>query len=100
MAQASGKKKTRMKPRFIFITFMLCICAICAALYSQNQKLRDIEAEKRALTEEYNELKNEEQRLEYMIEYAGTEEFLLQYAREKLGFVMPDDIKFDIQEAK
>ena len=43
-------------------------------------------------------LQNEEQRLEYMIEYAKSEEYLIQYAREKLGFVLPDDVKFDIED--
>ena len=97
MAQAR-KKKYRAKPRFILVVVVLLIGVVCAALYSQEQKLKDIESEKQALTEEYNALINEQQRLEYMIEYSKTQEYLLQYAREKLGFVMPDDVKFNISE--
>ena len=32
-----------------------------------------------------------------MIEYAQSEEYILQYAREKLGFVKPDDIQFSVE---
>ncbi|MEG1548119.1 MAG: septum formation initiator family protein [Clostridia bacterium] len=95
MAQES-KRKYRFKPRFIGVAAILCICAVCAALYSQEQKFKEIKAQEQTLQEQRQALENEEQRLEYMIEYAHTDEFLLQYAREKLGFVMPDDIKFNI----
>jgi hypothetical protein len=33
-----------------------------------------------------------------MIEYAKSDEYRVQYAREKLGLVLPDDIKFDITD--
>ena len=36
----------------------------------------------------------EGERLERMLEYMQTDEYLLQYAREKLGYVFPGDIKF------
>ena len=35
-----------------------------------------------------------------MIEYSGSESYLIQYAREKLGYVRPDEIKFDIDGNK
>ena len=44
---------------------------------------------------------NEEKaRLEYMIEYSGSESYLIQYPREKLGYVRSDEIKFDIDGNK
>ncbi len=98
MAKQASKKTARFKLRFIVICCLLCICAAAAALYSQEQKLNDINAEVQALTDEYTALQNEEQRLEYMIEYAQTDEFKLQYAREKLGLVLPGDVKFDITD--
>ena len=93
-----NKKKHRFGPRFVAIIVILCGCAMCAALYSQEQKLKEIEAQREALAEEYQALQNEQQRVGYMIEYAQSEEYQLQYAREKLGYVMPDDIKFDLGE--
>lgn len=50
------------------------------------------------MDEQYAALQAEEQRLEYMIEYAKSDEYRVQYAREKLGLVLPDDIKFDITD--
>ena len=70
----------------------------CAIFVSQEQKLNEIAEQEAARQAEYEALQNEEQRLQYMIEYAKSEEYLLQYAREKLGFVLPDDIKFDIEK--
>ena len=70
---------------------------VCVVLFSQEGKLHAIAAEQAALNEEYDSLLIEKQRIEYMIEYAQSEEYILQYAREKLGFVMPDDIKFSVE---
>lgn len=92
------RKKYRVKPRFIFVLVVVLLALAGAALFSQEQKLAEIESKKQALADEYDELENEKQRLQYMIEYAQTDEYLIQYAREKLGFVAPDDIKFDIGE--
>ena len=49
------------------------------------------------MSEEYAALQIEKQRIEYMIEYAQSEEYLLQYAREKLGYVKPGDVKFSVE---
>ena len=38
--------------------------------------------------------KVEEERLERMLEYMRTTDYMIQYAREKLGYVFPDDYKF------
>lgn len=92
------KRKFRITPKFIALLAMLCVVFACAIFVSQEQKLNEIAEQKAALQAEYEALQNEEQRLQYMIEYAKSEEYLIQYAREKLGFVLPDDIKFDIEE--
>ena len=47
-----------------------------------------------ALQAQLDALRVEEERLERMLEYMQTDDYLLQYAREKLGYVFPDDIKF------
>ena len=61
---------------------------------SQQTKLTSIAEETAALQQQLDALKVEEERLERMLEYMQTEEYLLQYAREKLGYVFPNDIKF------
>ena len=95
---AKQRRKLRITPKFIALLAMLCVAFACFIYFSQQHKLDEIEAKRSALQAEYDALQNEEQRLEYMIEYAKSDEFMIQYAREKLGFVLPDDIKFKIED--
>ncbi|PWM61470.1 MAG: hypothetical protein DBX63_07340 [Clostridia bacterium] len=97
-AAMAQKRKLRITPKFIVLLTVLCVVFACALYLSQEQKLKEIAEKEAALQQEYQALQNEEQRLEYMIEYAKSEEYLIQYAREKLGFVLPDDVKFDIED--
>ena len=61
---------------------------------SQQTKMSSIQQQKEELQKNLNALTVEEERLERMLEYMQTTEYLLQYAREKLGYVFPDDIRF------
>jgi len=56
--------------------------------------LTTITEETALLQTELDKLKVEQERLERMLEYMQTDDYLLQYAREKLGYVFPNDIKF------
>ena len=93
--KSAAKKKRRIKKRFIFIIAGCCVLALTLVLYSQDRKMREIAMEKAKLTDEYRSLKTQEEQMEYMIEYAKSDEFLLQYAREVLGYVLPGDTKFE-----
>ncbi len=92
------KRKLKATPRFVALVMLVCFLFACTVFLSQQQKLAEVRAKQGALNEEYAWLKAEEQRLEYMIEYASSHEYRIQYAREKLGLVLPDDIKFSIGE--
>lgn len=92
------KRRLKATPRFIMLLTLLCLVFAVAVFLSQNAKLNEIALEQSELEVEYAALQAEEQRLEYMIEYAKSDEYRVQYAREKLGLVLPDDIKFDITE--
>lgn len=92
------KRKLKVTPKFIMLLALICLVFAGAVMLSQQAKLNEIAAKQTALDEEYAALQAEEQRLEYMIEYAKSDEYKLQYAREKLGLVLPDDIKFNITE--
>jgi len=94
---SKGKIKQLKKRRLIFFTGVLVVALVCLVFASQENKLLAIRKEQQALSEEYNAIQIEKQRIEYMIEYARSEEYLLQYAREKLGYVKPGDIKFDVE---
>ncbi len=85
------------KKRLVLFTGALLAALVGLVFMSQENKLASIRQEQAALGEEYANLQMEKQRIEYMIEYAQSEEYLLQYAREKLGYVKPGDIKFDVE---
>ena len=88
------KRKLCVKPKFIALLCFLILGGLVFVLHSQQNKLNDIKQEQEQLLEVLHELKVEEQRTEHLIEYAKTEEYMIRYAREKLGYVMPDDYLF------
>lgn len=84
----------RIRPRYIILFFVLTFFVLGGVYLSQRTKLRTIAAEKATLQTKLDELKVEEERLERMLEYMQTTDYMLQYAREKLGYVFKDDWKF------
>ncbi len=93
---AKGKRQVKVRFRFAALLLLAGACAIGAVFWSQEQKLAEIRAEQLELQTKYDALKNEKQRTELMIEYAHSPEYLLEYAREKLGFVGKNEIQFEI----
>lgn len=96
MANKSVKK--RKKTRAVVLFALLCVCLVATVIVSQENKLRAIAQEQLELQEVINGQEDEKARLEYMIEYAQNEAYLIQYAREKLGYVEEDEIKFNIED--
>ena len=95
------KKKKRIRPKRGFLIALACVAGavvIFCVFCSQESKLKSIYAQQEELQGEIDALGSEEERMEYMIEYAKSEEYLLQYAREKLGYIKPDEIKFNIED--
>ncbi|MBQ9832519.1 MAG: septum formation initiator family protein [Clostridia bacterium] len=93
-----NKIKYKITPKLAIAFGVVCACFIAVVLIGQAQRQAEIDSEMAQLEAEYQLLYNEKQRLENMVDYVQSEDYLLQYAREKLGFVKPDDIKFDIDE--
>ena len=94
---AKKHRKKNKRARAASIVGFIAVLIIAVVLYSQEVKLRAIYAEQAQLEEVIAGQQEEMDRLEYMIEYTGSESYLIQYAREKLGYVRPDEIKFDIE---
>lgn len=92
---AHGKQVT---PKFFVLIMLVCLVAAGFVFVSQEQKRSDIKKETAELQKQYDELLSEKQRVEYMIEYAQSDSYRIQYAREKLGYVDENDIKFEITE--
>ena len=86
--------KIRIRPRYILLLFLLAFFVLGGVYLSQQTTLASIAEEKATLQEELDGLKVTQERLERMLEYMQTDEYLMQYAREKLGYVFSDDIKF------
>lgn len=96
MARSHKKRLT-----FILLIMFAAVSLVCVVLIiisSQLAAMDKLNAEYEALQEEYNFQKREEQQLEFMLDYVKSNDYLIQYARERFGFVLPDDIIFDIEE--
>ncbi len=96
MDQTTKHRKTT--PRFFLLLTIVCVAAACFVYIAQEQKVKEIQEETASLQAEYDALLSEKQRVEYMIEYAQSDTYRIQYAREKLGYVGENDIKFNIEE--
>ncbi len=96
MAQKGKNKKSGLaiRPRYILLFFLLMFCILGGVYLSQQTKLASIAEEKTVLQSQLDALTVEQERLERMLEYMQTNDYLLQYAREKLGYVYADDYKF------
>lgn len=88
------KTGIRIRPRYIILFFILTFFVLGGVFLSQQTKLKSIAEDKVALQAELDSYKVDQERLERMLEYMQTNEYLVQYAREKLGYVFPDDWKF------
>ncbi len=88
------KSVSALRPQHIFLCCLIGLVVLLSMAISQTDKLKEITRQQQELTVSYEQLQLEEQRLSRMLEYAQTDEYLEQYAREKLGYVGPDDYKF------
>lgn len=64
----------------------------------QSAKMKEIEAERAQLEQEYEEKLLEKDYLLQMSQYVDTEEYMERYARYKLGYVREDEIIFETGE--
>lgn len=88
------KSKGRIKAAYIIMGFVFAFCIVGGIFLSQQTRLKTIAEETASLQGDLDALKVEEERLTRMLEFMQTNDYLLQYAREKLGYVYPDDYKF------
>ena len=84
----------RIRPRYIILFFILTFFVLGGVFLSQQTKLTRIAEEKITLQTQLDSKKVEQERLERMLEYMQTTDYMIQYAREKLGYVFEDDWKF------
>gem|GEM_PF-283624 len=97
-----GIKRSLRSPTARLVLTILCallVIGFMGVLYTmyreQDRKLDELEAEKALLEDRLDELSREKERLEGKLEYTNSLEGLLQYARDNLGYVFPDDTRLD-----
>lgn len=93
-AMKQKKRIAGLRPRHILLCCVVLLLFLGAAVVSQTGKMKEIQAEKDTLATEHDALLLEEERLSRMLEYAQTDEYKQQYAREVLGYIGPNDYKF------
>ena len=84
----------RLRPVHLFLIFILLLFILGGVYLSQQTTMSSSEDEKEEKQSILDGLKVDEERLERMLEYMQTDQYMMQYAREKLGYVFDDDIKF------
>lgn len=97
--------ETTVSKRGVKIALIALACVVLVAfgwfflktLRDQDRKLDELIAQKQQLEDRLDELSREKERLESKLEYTNSLEGLLQYARENLGYVFPDDIRYEDQ---
>ena len=83
----------RLRPVHMLLLFILLLFILGGVYLSQQTTMASIEDEKAEKQAVLDSLKVDEERLERMLEYMQTDQYMMQYAREKLGYVFDDDIK-------
>lgn len=103
--EQAAQNRRRRRMTFLRTVLMLASMAALLALIlsitipiyrSHNEKKAEIEAEKAAKLEELHELELKYSTLSGMVNYTDNEEYLLRYAREYLGYMLPGDIRIDV----
>lgn len=95
-------KKTQIaiiSPRTVLVSAVIAlilvglIAFVVIAHREQQAKLTELNQEKWRLEERIDELTREQERLQADLEYTKSLEGLLQYARDNLGYIDPDDVR-------
>lgn len=92
----ANKRRPRLRvKRVVFVGGILVMVVVSIVTgIEQNRRLAALEAEEAQLTEVLAERQLEQSRLEHMLDYASTDSYVEQVARDVLGWVKPGETKF------
>ena len=91
----------KKKQRYTYIHVIVIGIIVCLGIFALfsffklKSKLNERKAEYAELQEKRDAVTIQNNRLELLSQYRGTEEFAKYYARYKLGYAYPDEIIFD-----
>ncbi len=86
------------RPRHVLLVCLFLSCVLLGILFIQRSTIREIEHEQSQLQLQRDALLLEEQRVEQMLSYVYTDEYLARYARDMFGYVLPGEYKFYYEE--
>jgi len=90
----STHKRRRPKKRFFLLVFLV-LCVICAAAFlKQKGELDRIAKEKAEVQAALDAARLEKAELTYILSCSQTAEYIQMIAREKLGWVTPEEIRY------
>ena len=93
-----ARRKRRIGLRFKLIVLFIALVYIGVLFFSQQSVLLAQEQTQKELDEQYEEMQHEVERLEHELEYIHSDEYIEKTARERLGWVKENEIKFMEEE--
>ena len=87
----------KYKRRRIVLILGVVVPLLCYAgfVFSQNLKTyNNLKAQRIIAEQEYEEAQQENEQLEQEVEFTKTDDYIVQKARELLGYVKPGEVKF------
>ena len=87
-------KKIPIKPSLIVFALLLMASILGGVYLVQQSQMRDIEDEVAQKQAELDAMRVQMEQSERMLEFMQSDDYLIQYAREKLGMVFPSDYLF------
>ncbi len=88
----AGKTKSGFKVLALVTVLSLSALVFVVTCITQRIRLADLNRQLADLSHEMEDLALEEQRLELLMSYVQTEQFVNDYARSKLGYVQQNEI--------
>ena len=92
---AREKRRIRPNKRFFFIVFLV-LCVFCiSAFIKQRAELSRIAQEREEIQAALDAANLEKSELTYILSCSQTAEYIQMIAREKLGWVTPEETRFE-----
>ena len=90
------KKRKKVNLRLLLTRGLLCVLVLylCGLFIAQQFNISRLAKEEDALNQQYTEAERTNQELTKEYEAAGTPEYIEKVARDKLGFMKPDEKLF------
>lgn len=87
-------QRRTVRPRFFILMSVIAVLVFCAGTMAVNARMNQNAELLRRIRQEQQALVDEIGRLEQEIEYAQTDDYIENAAREELGWIMPGEIRY------